>query len=213
MTVDHTTPNPDCWYGVEDPVERKKIQNRLAQRARRRRKAGIETPRRPHQSVTTSSQSPISPQDRSVAALERGSPLANIATVQFTPEKSATHHFFSEIPPTVFAALWDNGAILGLACSTVIPERSRLAGSEVPESLQPTPLQLTTVHPIWIDRFPFPKMRDNLITMSGFVDEEDFLRDLFSMESFSIHQGKAGWDPSGWTMGEAFGKKWGYLFH
>lgn len=85
-------------------------------------------------------------------------------------------------------------------------------GSEIPEPLQPTLLQLTTTHPIWIDRFPFPRMRDNMITMSGFMDEEDFLRDLFSMDSFSISPEKAGWDPSGWSVGAAFGRKWGFLF-
>lgn len=119
---------------------------------------------------------------------------------------------FTEIPPSVFAALWDNGAMLGLTCSTVVPAKSQPAGSEIPASLQPTLLQLTTTHPIWIDRFPFPHMRDNMIAMSGFVDEEAFLRDMFSMDSFAIAPGKAGCDPSGWTIGSTFGRKWGFLF-
>lgn len=31
-----TSPHLDVWYGVEDPKERKRIQDRLAQRARRK---------------------------------------------------------------------------------------------------------------------------------------------------------------------------------
>ena len=144
--------------------------------------------------------------------LERGSPFSSMAGLQLTPQTGTNEPFATEIPPTVFAALWDNGAMLGLKCSTVVPAKSRPAGSEIPESLQPTLIQLTTVHAIWIDRFPFPIMRDNMITLAGLIDEEEFLRDLFSMDSFTIKPGKAGWDPSAWIINPSFKGKWGFLF-
>jgi hypothetical protein len=37
------------------------------------------------------------------------------------------------------------------------------------------------VHPRWYDRLPFPRMRDSLIKLVGVIDEEELLRDLFTM--------------------------------
>ncbi len=56
-------------------------------------------------------------------------------------------------------------------------------------------------------------MRDNLITLTGIMDEDEFLKDMFSMESFSIKPGNPSWDPAGWVMEKRFSKKWGYLFY
>ena len=72
---------------------------------------------------------------------------------------------------------------------------------------------MTILHIPWIDRFPFPAMRNNAITLScdGF-DEEDFFRDIFTQESFDIKPGFHSWDPAAWVMVETFRRKWGYLF-
>jgi hypothetical protein len=112
----------------------------------------------------------------------------------------------------VWTALYLNGSMMGLNCSTAYPAKSQPVGSSVPSTLQPTALQLITIHPIWIDRFPFPDMRDNLINAVSLVEEEDFLRDLFCMSSFEIKAGGAPWDPNSWVIGEAFCAKWGFLF-
>lgn len=114
---------------------------------------------------------------------------------------------------TVCSALYNNGAMLGLTCGCLIPCKSSPCQSSIPESLQPTALQLTTLHQPWIDRFPFPKMRDNMISLNRIFSEEDFLRDLFCMHSFEIKPGGAGWDPAAWIIGKDFAKKWGFLFY
>jgi hypothetical protein len=102
---------------------------------------------------------------------------------------------------------------MGISCSVVKANKSRPAGPEVPEALRPTDLQLSTIHPEWIDRFPFPKMRDNMITLLGIIDEEEFLGDLFCFTSFTLEPGAAPWDPTAWKIGEEFSARWGYLFY
>jgi hypothetical protein len=118
-----------------------------------------------------------------------------------------------QLPGSVYAALFNNGSMMGIACSITIPDTSRPIGPEIPESLHPTKLQLTTVHPLWIDRFPFPKMRDNMITLLGIINEEEFLSDLFCLTSFSLEPGAPPWDPAAWKIGKEFSEKWGYLFY
>ncbi|TFA99419.1 hypothetical protein CCMA1212_008651 [Trichoderma ghanense] len=48
----------------------------------------------------------------------------------------------------------------------------------LPESLAPTRLQLSCPHSNWIDVFPFPKMRDNLIRWENYFSHAEFLTDL-----------------------------------
>jgi hypothetical protein len=68
------------------------------------------------------------------------------------------------------------------------------------------------VHFQWIDRLPFPKLRDSLIRLQGVVDLDEFLNDIFVAPSFSIRKGAESWDPRGWSMEGAWAKKWGWLF-
>ena len=117
-----------------------------------------------------------------------------------------------EYPLSFFGALYINGMYLKIPCSTVVPARSEPVGPEVPASLHPTELQLITIHPRWIDRFPFPKMRDSLISLSGVIDDEEFMKDLALLPSFEIIPGRAPWDPKAWKIKKPFADKWGYLF-
>ncbi|KAL7806017.1 hypothetical protein V8C26DRAFT_424431 [Trichoderma gracile] len=48
----------------------------------------------------------------------------------------------------------------------------------LPESLAPTRLQLSCPHSNWIDVFPFPRMRDNLIRWENYFSHAEFLTDL-----------------------------------
>jgi hypothetical protein len=114
---------------------------------------------------------------------------------------------------TVYSALYRNGTMLGLTCHVVIPAKSKPASSVIPDPLHHTPLQLSTVHHQWIDRFPFPRMRDNMIILSGIIDAECFLDDLFCLASFTLSPGGMSWDPEVWKIGKEFGEKWGYLFY
>ncbi|KAK3671939.1 hypothetical protein LTR78_008114 [Recurvomyces mirabilis] len=225
------TTKMDGWYGVEDAVERRRIQNRMAQRERRKRlvqsRVRIESAiNDASQSTTCRSQNaPVTPvflpltessQQSTATSLTlatgalSGRGTQDIAVSQHARRENLTTE--SE-PITVWSALFHNGAMMGLSCSTNTPRKSLPQGPDIPATLHPTALQLTTFHPSWIDRFPFANMRDNFISMAGIIDEEDFLCDLFSMDSFRIKPGKPGWDPNAWIIGPDFGKKWGYLFY
>jgi hypothetical protein len=84
----------------------------------------------------------------------------------------------------------------------------------LPAPLRPTPLQLAMAHKRWIDRFPFPRLRDNLILLNGLVDLDEFVRDLFGMASLLLRPDsqRATWEPESWSIGSEFSLKWGYLF-
>lgn len=129
------------------------------------------------------------------------------------PTTQPDRYLTTQLPGSVYAALFNNGSMMGITCSISIPGTSRPTGPEIPESLHPTKLQMTTIHPLWIDRFPFPKMRDNMITLLGIINEEEFLSDLFCLTSFCLEPGAPSWDPASWKIGREFSEKWGYLFY
>ncbi|KAL7945794.1 hypothetical protein V8C42DRAFT_321591 [Trichoderma barbatum] len=59
-----------------------------------------------------------------------------------------------------------------------LPEATSPADFRLPESLTPTKLQMSCPHSNWIDVFPFPKMRDNLIRWENYFSHAEFLTDL-----------------------------------
>jgi hypothetical protein len=121
-------------------------------------------------------------------------------------------YLFPQPALSVYGALFDNGRLLGLSCSCATAYKSKPATPTIPESLRPTETQLSTLHFQWIDRFPFPRMRDNMIALCPVIDEEEFLSDLFHLTSFTLRHGSVSWDAEAWKIGPEFAAKWGYLF-
>ncbi|KAI9891610.1 MAG: hypothetical protein M1814_002544 [Vezdaea aestivalis] len=119
----------------------------------------------------------------------------------------------SSIPSvTAFAAMYNNAVVLQLSCEkAAIPMKSQVRHS-VPEPLKPTHAQLTVPHLPYIDAIPFPAVRQNLIALNGFIDEEAFCGDLINPNSVSVI-GNQSWDPEAWKMSDEFMKRWGYLFY
>lgn len=91
--------------------------------------------------------------------------------------------------------------------------------SSVPPELLPTALQRATPHDYWIDIFPCPPMRDNLIRLSQQYDAHDLQRDLAK----SLYEGFVDgeqrgclvwgepWTVNGWEVSRGFVRKWGFL--
>lgn len=85
-----------------------------------------------------------------------------------------------------------------------------------PASLRPTMLQRKISHHPWIDLFPIPKMRDNLLLAGDSYDETALCNDL--IDFWDVPNEKTGlivwnepWDPSGWEVSTAFVAKWGWV--
>ncbi|KFZ16265.1 hypothetical protein V502_05196 [Pseudogymnoascus sp. VKM F-4520 (FW-2644)] len=240
MPRPRTHDSDNCWSGVTDPKKRKQIQDRLAQRARRQRLAAKH---HDASSKTTSASSATSAQDRSApAAAARQVPHTGTLALAFSippspstlsagvvipqtpaPVLDPAPDLHPDIPPTVYAALFTNGIILSIPCAYASPFPSTSPPCpDAPPDLQPTALQLSTPHARWIDRFPFPRMRDNFILLTvgegegvgavGVLDQEALLEDLFCMESFVIREGGKAWEGADWTIGRGFEERWGWLF-
>ncbi|EXJ68553.1 uncharacterized protein A1O5_08346 [Cladophialophora psammophila CBS 110553] len=125
------------------------------------------------------------------------------------------HHFLSWPAWAIYSTLGQHGEMQGTSCSDCWEEaKSPLEYLALPDSLRPSPLQLAMPHQRWIDRFPFPRLRDNMILLSGLIDLNEFVRDLFGMASLILRREvhRATWDPEAWAMGAEFSSKWGYLF-
>lgn len=125
-----------------------------------------------------------------------------------------------------------NAAALGyqfdwLVCAAISPfgceEQSRNpvpgTAAVVPSSLAPTSMQLTTRHHPWLDLFPFPRMRDNLLVAASWLSPEDEQR-LFDdiMESGGGKNEWVGllvwgepWDPQSWEVSVPFYERWTWL--
>jgi hypothetical protein len=97
------------------------------------------------------------------------------------------------------------------------PEESlSLGNAEMPPSLRPTKVQRTVPHHPWLDFFPLPKMRDNLIQAGDDWDDDDLCHDIMGFWNSSA--GNAGllvwgepWDVKNWELTEAFLKKWQWV--
>ena len=90
----------------------------------------------------------------------------------------------------------------------------------LPTDLRPTALQKSVTHHSWLDLFPIPQMRDNILLAigSGMYDE-DVLCEALCCEilNFDNETNAAlvvwgeSWDATGWEFAPEFFVKWGML--
>lgn len=94
-----------------------------------------------------------------------------------------------------------------------IPDSPSPENNNIPASLWPTKTQRTVPHHPWLDCFPLPKMRDNLIQAGSNWDERGLCRDIMGFWVSDIEAGGLlvwgePWDVQNWELTEDFLKKW-----
>ncbi|KAB8274758.1 hypothetical protein BDV30DRAFT_225662 [Aspergillus minisclerotigenes] len=125
----------------------------------------------------------------------------------------------------VFRALVDNTSMLRFTMDwleeeeAISPWCTSGFESEIslcPTSLRPTLLQQEIPHHPWIDLFPIPQMRDNLLQRYGDFDETALCNDL--VDFYDVSNDETGlivwrtpWHPTGWEISETFLRKWSWV--
>jgi hypothetical protein len=133
----------------------------------------------------------------------------------------------------VLNALALNAGVLGIEIAAICRDESTspltslrpqplnelIPATSYPESLRPTASQIAVQHHPWLDLFPFPRMRDNMIeaTSNGIFNDDTLCYDLvytgdgFEVEKPALLVWGESWDVRAWEVSVAFLKKWGWL--
>ncbi|KFX85747.1 hypothetical protein V490_09440 [Pseudogymnoascus sp. VKM F-3557] len=160
-----------------------------------------------------------------------GIPASQVQGVIARVEDSLSQHYIVSSPRVdllltliqfnVFRALVSNTYTLGFPFSWLSAEADSpyyLGESRwcCPDSLQPTALQRKVPHHPWIDLFPFPALRDNILSQGEDFDDDDLCYDLVEVchapsERSGLIVWSDPWDPLGWEATTEFISKWGWM--
>lgn len=106
------------------------------------------------------------------------------------------------------------GTILEIFEDTVLNVPKLDMVSSLPPALKPTALQISILHHPWIDLFPCPKLRDNLLRAGDALDSSAICNAVCE----GNEDGVSGlivwgdpWDPSGWEVTERFMRNWPWM--
>ena len=225
--------------GVTNPVERRKLQNRLNQRARsewpcrtvhqkQRIHPNTSQETAPKRRMPSSNSHTVSSyRTRPTRAIQRFSEHAYASYMQGTP---ALSHLPLLLKYNVASGLARNADLLGVTAQyydwygiSPLNKQGPLlgsgAGAEWPACLQPTELQSSIEHHPWLDLFPWPKVRDNMLQAfqrTEPVDYEDELCiDVCEYNHLDRRPILIVWGPPedhrSWEIDPIFLEKWGWL--
>ncbi|KAE8333046.1 hypothetical protein BDV39DRAFT_199397 [Aspergillus sergii] len=225
------------WAGVTDRKERRKLQNRLNQRAWRQRKLNQGAKEGATEGATNAGERTINEQLTLATARQRRGLLerfAQDALHNYMTNQLDTDQLMRVIQLNTINAMTSNARALNLPvdwliCHAVSPfgfigpvKPADILPSAGPTSLIPTDLQLRTLHHPWIDLFPLARMRDNLLAVTCVFniltddEEEQLWADLVEWGGNGTEgAGLIVWgepsDPRNWEATVPFLKRWGWL--
>ncbi|KAF4451227.1 hypothetical protein F53441_5770 [Fusarium austroafricanum] len=217
----------DDWTGITESRDRRRRQNRLNQRAYRKRKARNEELR------------DVTPEEYHMNGILMFSSARDRAVAYAFLQLVHMQHSLKNPRPAVLPSLIRLNAVnavsnnalhigiplQGLCCDDLIspwnalgpkPASSALA---CPESLRPTKLQSEIEHHPWVDLLPIPRLRDNALRgySSGVFDEDELCIDILGLtcskgldDAYLIVWGESH-DARSWEVSVGFLKKWGWL--
>ncbi|SPO04143.1 uncharacterized protein DNG_06826 [Cephalotrichum gorgonifer] len=205
------------WSGVTSSQQRRKMQNRLNQRAcrRRRQMEACGAPLLERSSRRSNSADASARADERVTKKAQQEPHAPARRVcsSYSPEKHlllqqfATQAYSAYIAgapcPThlprliqvnILGALTRNAQALNLSnswllCDAIsVLDEDSLSSISCPKSLRPTALQVSVSHHPWIDLLPLPRLRENILKL---IDIEGFDEDelCHDMVEFDSEEG------------------------
>ncbi|PLB46197.1 hypothetical protein P170DRAFT_390734 [Aspergillus steynii IBT 23096] len=252
---------PDDWKGLTDPKERRRRQNRVNQRAYRKRKQeqrrNIKIPSselvkrissssentspssNPDTTPTSTSLSirnakpstqPLTLSSRCIS-LDKASTLLDQLSItayeNYILGSPTSDHLMTLSKMNVFRAFNSIITTLGMQHNmewlhddAISPFSTHQPGyvedPNLPVSLRPTPIQRRISHHPWLDFFPDPRMRDNLVSAGDAFDDEQLCIDIMgfwdmSNESCSLLVWGDPSDPANWEVTEQFLRKWPWV--
>ena len=131
-------------------------------------------------------------------------------------------HLFTLSKFNVLRAFLDNMAALGLRMDAmgedvISPFSTDMPGprdkESIPAALLPTAIQSLIPHHPWLDCFPFPQMRDNLVMADESFNDCELCTDMMDSTTGDIGVMVWGdpWLPQNWEVSEVFAQKWSWV--
>lgn len=159
----------------------------------------------------------------------------NIHALMDEFEKRALNSYLEGSPKTdllislsrlnVLRAAYDNVMAVGMTAEWLCQDEPisifsiqgpQLSEDSIPSTLRPTDLQRSTPHHPWLDIFPFPQFRDNLIRAGDNLDDDELCHDLTAFwDTRTSNARLLVWGvpscPENWEVTEEFAMKWGFF--